>query len=559
MKKLLLTALSFAAVNFCVAQAFFMPTTYRGAFSPSPTPMWTDGWTNWDPQNTVYPAPTLTVSSNITSNTTWATGQTVLIQGPIYVKNNAVLTIQPGVVIRGDKAASGSALIITKGSQINAAGTVTAPIVFTSDQAPGSRGLGDWGGLILLGNAATNYSAGVGYIEGLPQGPDTEFGNPTPNNTESSGTLRYVRLEWGGYVYQPNQEINGFTFGGVGSGTTLEYLQCSFVNDDAFEWFGGTVNAKYLVSYRNLDDDFDTDAGFTGKVQFGLVVRDPDIADNPSVSTSEGFECDNNAAGTNTIAPASANMFSNITLIGPYRGVPSSTIATGYRRGARLRRATETKIYNSIFLDFQRGVHVDGAICETNAGNGNLKFKHNIVAGSPQRVVEQNGANTFAANAGTTTAAWFNANGNDSIHSSAASYSTILISPYNYTSPDYRPHGSSVALSSASFTDAILAANTGTTSTGFIEIRKEIGYVLIYPNPSSDITYIVISSVMDTKANISVMDVTGKEIINVTKNGSMYEGLNEFQFSTANMPNGIYFVTINTTKGKETVKLVVTH
>lgn len=558
MKKLLLTAISLAAFTGSFAQAFFTQTSYRGAFAPAPTPMWTAGWTQWDPQNAVYPAPTATVNANITTNTTWSTGQTILIQGPIYVKNNVVLTIQPGVVIRGDKNAAGSALIITKGSQINAAGTVSAPIVFTSDQAPGSRALGDWGGLVILGNAATNYSAGVGYVEGLPQGPDSEFGNATPNNTESSGTLRYVRLEFGGYVYQPNQEINGFTFGGVGSGTTLEYLQCSFVNDDAFEWFGGTVNAKYLVSYRNLDDDFDTDAGFNGKVQFGLVVRDPDIADNPSVSTSEGFECDNNAAGT-AATPISSSIFSNITLIGPYRGNTANTIAAGYRRGARLRRATQQKIYNSIFMDFQRGVHIDGSICETNAGNGSIKFKHNLIAGSPQRVVEQNTANTFSANAGVTTVAWFNANGNDSLHGSSPSFTNILITPYNYTSPDYRPATGSPALSTASFTDAVIASQTSTTTVGFIEVKKQIGYVALYPNPANNDGYLLISSNYDSKLTAKIIDLTGKVVGEIANNEQVYEGLNEIKFSTETLPNGVYFVTLETIAGKETVKLVVNH
>ena len=165
------------------AQGFFTKTCYRGAFAPAPNPMWTNSWTEWDPQNKNYPAPTLTVASNITSNTTWSSGQTVLLQGPIYVKNNSVLTIQPGVVIRASKAVAGSALIVTKGSQLQANGTASAPIVFTSDQAMGSRSIGDWGGVVLLGSAALNYTNGINNVEGLPVSIDSEFGGgASPNN-----------------------------------------------------------------------------------------------------------------------------------------------------------------------------------------------------------------------------------------------------------------------------------------------------------------------------------------------------------------------------------------
>lgn len=652
MKKLLLLAAAIFTTSASIAQStFFTKTCYRGAFAPAPAPMWTAGWTEWDPQNAVYPAPTLTINTNITASTTWSTGQTVLLQGPIYVKNGAVVTIQPGVKVLGDKLAAGSALIITKGCQLIANGTVNQPIVFTSNQAPGSRAIGDWGGVILLGQAATNFSAGVGYVEGLPVGPDSEYGSASPNNNDNSGSLKYVRIEFGGYVYNPNQEINGLTMGGVGKLTTLEHIQVSFTNDDAFEWFGGNVNAKWLVSYRNLDDDFDTDNGYSGNVQFGLVVRDPNLADNPTVSTSEGFESDNNAAGTASATPATSAIFSNITLIGPYRGATTNTVASGYRRGARLRRATQLKIYNSIFMDFQRGVHIDGSTMETYAGNGNIKFKNNIIAGGPQRAVEQNTTNTFAANAGTTTAAWFIANGNDSIHNSSPSYSTILTTPYNYTNPDYRPTANSIALSGVSFTDAVLSAATNSfTSTNLVagipstlcvgngssltpisfaatttlspnycsltwsvsagvsisnstavnpsftiatlgtfsvwaivndgngtsnvlntvvtstctnvsvkEINGMGGNIRLFPNPSSEITSIMINSANSATVDVNIFDITGKLVANPYTSYELANGSNNLTINTKELNNGIYFVTINTGLSKETVKLIVNH
>ena len=459
MKKILLSVFTIATLATSVAQSsFFTKTCYRGAFAPAPAAPWTAGWTEWDPQNKVYPAPTATVTGTLTASQTWTAP--VLLQGPVYVSNNAVITIQPGVIVHASKAVAGSALIISKGSQLIANGTSTAPIVFTSDQAPGARALGDWGGVILLGSAALNYTNGINNVEGLPVSTLSEFGGGnTPNNNDNSGSLQYVRIEYGGYVYQPNKEINGLTMGAVGKGTTIRYVQCSFTNDDGFEWFGGNVDAKYLISYRNLDDDFDTDNGYSGKVQFGLIVRDPNLADNPAVSTSEGFESDNDANGT-TANPFTSAIFSNITMVGPLRGSVTNTVASGYRRGARLRRSTQLKIYNSVFTDVLRGVHIDGTNCETYAGNGSLKFKHNVIAGMQSRAVEQNTTNTFATNASVTTVAWLNNNANDSINSSSPSFTNIMVNPYNYTSADYRPASGSILLSGASFTDAVLSAET---------------------------------------------------------------------------------------------------
>ena len=460
MKRLLLSAFTLATVLSTSAQSFFTKTCYRGAFAPAPTPMWTDSWTEWDPQNKNYPAPTVTISTNITSNTTWATGQTVLLQGPIYVKNNSVLTIQPGVVVRGSKTIAGSALIVSKGSQLIANGTAASPIVFTSDQAANSRGVGDWGGVILLGSAALNFTNGINNVEGLPVTVDSEFGGgANPNNNDNSGSLKYVRIEFGGYVYQPNKEINGLTMGAVGKGTTLEHIQVSFTNDDGFEWFGGNVNGKWLVSYRNLDDDFDTDNGYTGNVQFGLIVRDPNLADNPAVSTSEGFESDNDAGGT-LATPFTSAIFSNITMVGPYRGAITNTVASGYRRAARIRRASNLKIFNSVFMDVQRGIHIDGSACEGYATSGALKFKNNIIAGTTSgRITEVNTGSTFNA------PAWFGSNSNDSITYSSPSFSTLLSTPYNYTSPDYRPTQTSMANAGASFTDATISAQTDASPT----------------------------------------------------------------------------------------------
>ena len=437
-------------------------TTYRGAFAPSPQAMWTNGWTNFDPQNAVYPTPNVDVTTNITVDTRWTACNTYYIKGQIFVKNGATLTIDAGTIIRADHTLTGPGLFVTKGSKIIAIGTENNPIVFTSDNAVGARAKGDWGGVILLGKGSYNINGGVNNIEGIAVSTDTQYGGgATPDDNDNSGTLKYVRIEFGGYAYAANQEINGLTFGAVGRGTTVDNVQVSFANDDSFEWFGGSVNCKHLVAYRGLDDDFDTDNGFSGNVQFCLGVRDPNISDNPTVSTSEGFESDNNSTSSAS-TPFTSAIFTNCTLIGPSlrKGLPNAgAFATGYKRAARLRRNTQLKVYNSVFLDFEEGLFIDGATTESNAnfgastaGAGTLKWRNNILAGtlSTTSIV----TSTTAANA-SALASWYNLNNNSTISSS----SNILSLPYNtadaqtYTGLDYRPSASSIAASGADFTD----------------------------------------------------------------------------------------------------------
>ncbi len=534
--------------NGSAQTAFWNTTTYKGAFDCT-APMWTDNWTNWDPQNTNYPAPTMTVSANITTNTTWATGQTILLNGQIYVTNNAILTIQPGVIVRGSSMVAGSSLIITKGSQIDAQGNALNPIVFTSDKAAGSRGVGDWGGIILLGDATNNLPGGLGNIEGLPIGLTSEHGGT--NDNDNSGTLAYVRNEFGGYPYQVNKEINAFTFGSVGKGTSIHHLQSSFNNDDAFEWFGGTVDARYLVSFRDLDDNFDCDNGFRGNVQFGLIVRDPTLADNPSISTSEGFECDNDAGGT-AATPQTQAVFSNITAIGPYRGSSATSIASGFRRALRLRRNVGLRVFNSIFMDFKNGLFVDGTACDANAGNGILKFKYNVIAttsGVTPKTIETTTANTIV------NPTWFSSQPNDSLTTTSG----LLMIPYgstnNYTNPDYRPVCTNTLINGgADFTDgAFLAGGI----IGINEIENNISHVLVYPNPGTNNVTVSINSHTNTKINMAVYNSIGQLIDDSYLNINVEAGSNELQINTTQLTGGLYFINIQNGIKTETVKLVV--
>ena len=185
-------------------------------------------------------------------------------------------------------------MIITRGAKIEAVGTVDKPIVFTSNMAAGARDRGDWGGLILLGKAKNNKGNSV-PIEGISDATDKGKHGGT-DDADNSGTLKYVRVEYAGIPLSPDNEINGVTFGSVGSGTTVDYVQVYRSGDDAFEWFGGSVNAKHLLAVGTWDDDFDTDNGYSGKIQFAIAQRIHSIAD---VSGSNGFESDNDSNGSN--------------------------------------------------------------------------------------------------------------------------------------------------------------------------------------------------------------------------------------------------------------------
>ncbi len=217
---------------------------------------------------TVIDGNVVTVSTDITTNTTWTADKIYLLKNKVYVTGNVTLTIQPGTIIKGDKVTA-AALIITRGSKIEAVGTADKPIVFTSNVAAGGRSQGDWGGLVLLGSAPNNLGSAV-PIEGISDATD-KAKHGGSNAADNSGTLKYVRIEYAGIPLGADNELNGLTFGSVGSGTTIDYVSVYRSGDDAYEWFGGNVNAKHLVAIDTWDDDFDTDNGWAGKIQFAVA------------------------------------------------------------------------------------------------------------------------------------------------------------------------------------------------------------------------------------------------------------------------------------------------
>jgi len=314
-----------------------------------------------------------------------------LLKGQVFIPTGVTLTIPAGTVIKGDKATK-AVLIVQPGGKLVANGEANNPVVFTSAQAVNVRDRGDWGGIVILGNAFVNQAAKPA-IEGIQ--PSQNYGSslaesatPATNATENSGTLKYVRIEYAGVELTPNNETNGLTMGGVGNGTTIEYVQSSFGGDDSFEWFGGTVNAKYLVSLSTWDDDFDTDYGWGGNVQWGLAVRNPFFADQ---SGSNAFEsdnqgtavttpgCDQTASNTGSSANCTRGVFSNISVLGP-RETNARTISGNYQHGMHIRRRSSISVFNSFISGYRLGLRVDDDGTWFNINNGYGVFANNVLS-----------------------------------------------------------------------------------------------------------------------------------------------------------------------------------
>ena len=357
----------------------------------------------------------------------------------VYLTGGSKLTIAPGSVIKSDVAEKG-ALIVERNSQLIADGTAAKPIVFTSGRPVGQRNPGDWGGIILLGNAPTNRTSEP-TIEG---GVGRAYGGTVA--TDNSGIIRYVRIEFAGIAAEPNSEINGLTLGGVGSGTVIDYVQTVYANDDAYEFFGGTVNAKHLVAYATADDDFDFDFGYGGKIQYGVSLRDPLFVDGGDAGN--GIECDNDATGS-AATPLTKPILSNFTILGPNG---AANTAANHNFANRFRRGTTFVINNSIMLG-----HPDGGLSLESNGTysafiaGTSEFKNNIVfALTAPFKLGSDVTVTGATAAAIQTKAL--ADGTVSIANSAAAG---LTDAFNLSTPNFLPAGGSIALTGAAFTGTI--------------------------------------------------------------------------------------------------------
>ncbi|AII52419.1 hypothetical protein N008_10575 [Hymenobacter sp. APR13] len=492
-----------------------------------------------------------------------------LLTDRVYVTNGATLTIQPGTIIKGSGLGT---LVIEQGSRLIADGTAAQPIVFTSNQPAGSRNRGDWGGIVILGRAPINQP-GTPVIEGVP---GRTFGGTDPN--DNSGILRYVRIEFPGIALTTGNEINGLTLGGVGAGTIIDYVQVYASGDDAFEWFGGTVNAKHLVAVAATDDDFDTDFGFTGKVQYAVTVRDAAQSD---ISGSTAFESDNDGQGS-ALTPLTAPVFSNVSAF--LQNVPA---VTQFTRAMHLRRNTAISIFNSVFTGWPQGLTLDGSGAQANATSGALVLKNNVLAGITTPYTQQSGG-TYnvqgfweAAGSANTTLATIAA-----LNLNADNFNALNTNGTPNGVPNFVLPAASPLVSGAAFADAKLGGGFfdnvayrgafGTTNwaAGWTNFNpnstcynlpgqtlsnkaaaEQIQSLSVAPNPTEGAAKLSFELKRAGAVTVRVLDVTGRQVALVA-DAKFAAGSQVVQLP-ASLNAGLYVAAVTTEAGTQSVRFVV--
>ena len=391
--------------------------------------------------------PVVVVRGRLTGNTTWVSSNYYVLRGAVFVASGAAVTIQPGTTIVGELATQGT-LVVERGGRLIADGRADAPIVFTSDQPIGQRARGDWGGLILNGRAPVNLPGNVGIGEG-----DTGiYGGDDPN--DDSGVLRYVRVEYAGIEFSPDNELNGIAFQGVGRGTTVDYVQVKHNKDDGVEFFGGTVDVKHLLLTSIGDDSMDWTFGWVGRAQYVVAQQSGDDADN-------GIEADNNG-NNNDLLPRSSPTLYNITFIGD----PDTDEGNESDDGFEIREGTAGIIRNFIVMGFkENGIDFDGASTLHQWDTGALAISHGIVFNNATLTGGNLDSSSLPRVRGVSTV--------------RVGENPGLIDPYNLDHPNYRPSGV------ATLAGGQLAPATPPND-GFFEVTSFIG--ALSPDPARDWT-----------------------------------------------------------------------
>jgi len=413
MKTLLTTALLTAA---CVAAAWVLTPerVYTQATGQIGNPVTVSG----------IDKPVRVVRGRFLSNVTLTANTYWVLRGPVFIgaadgSNSARLTIEAGTRIIGETATRG-VLVVERGAQIFANGTATAPIVMTSDQPVGRRFRGDWGGLVINGRAPLNVPGGLA----IGEGSTGVYGGNLPN--DNSGILRYVRVEFGGIEFSPDNELNGISFQGVGSGTIVENIQVHYSKDDAIEMYGGTVNIKRVVLTATGDDSIDWTWGWTGKMQFAIVQQHGD-------DTDQGIEADNHSSQQNLL-PRSQPTIYNLTLVG------DPTVGRESTNGMRLRVGTAGIIRNWITTGFkQQGIDIRDASTTPGIAAGIFSVTHGILWHNGRGPTAANAQVNWATNA-TTVPMRTHAG------TTVTEEDPMLVAPFNKTAPDWRPMPGSPAL-----------------------------------------------------------------------------------------------------------------
>ena len=583
MKKLILILV--AALGFVSSSEaqFFEKVNYIGALELSSAKDWTKTWTQWDPKNAPYGnvSDTNTLSSplgevNITATLTLDPAKVYLLRSLVVVRNGGKLIIPAGTVIRGQSNSQSSpkqyaTIVVERGGYIQIDGTVTNPVVLTSAKPIGSRDRGDWGGLVLCGKAVNN------------QGNDTQmegFNNVALDNTlakhgginddDNSGSINNLRIEFGGVAFEPNKEINGLTFCSVGRNTTINNVQVSFSGDDSYEWFGGTVNCKHIISFRGTDDDFDTDFGYRGAIQFGIAFKDSsyyDLSWNSSsgASTSETFESDNDASGSGRL-PLTTAVFSNMTCVGPIpAGMTWSQLSItqkgAFRRGIRIRRNSRLSIVNSIFMGYRNFVMFDGDSVLVNSGvksnkvsDKNDLFRNNYICGvkasAPVGATNTGLAEISSGGNVNVLDSWIrNSINNNTIDTSKFSPG-FLVNTNNFTAPDFRPANLN---KQPNFEYGILGFY-GVTQ---VKMAGKVKSVSAYPNPTNGEYTVEFTSTQGFTADVFVTDLNGRMVKRISTI-DIISGNNFVNVNLSDLNSGLYFFHIQGGNNNIVYQVIVT-
>ncbi len=358
------------------------------------------------------PATVVNVQNDIIADTTWTRDNQYILKDYIFVASGATLSIEAGTIIKADQGSGDAApaLIITQGSKIHADGNYSDPIIFTSVLDTGNNlskdDKGLWGGLIILGNAPINSNGGsnadntplTNTIEGIPSTSGisgrsfpaawAQYGGT--NDLDDSGFLRFVSIRHGGAEIGAGNEINGLTLAGVGEMTQIEHVEIFANRDDGIEFFGGSVDAKYLsVAYAG-DDSFDIDEGYNGRLQYLLSIQDENS--NRAIEWDGSTESDDKAADTSTLPDWSEPRISNMTAIGI--GKYGTAVHEDNNIGLEIRDNAAGRVMNSVFTEFAKSImdveatfSSKGTVSDHNGSlygsqalmqNGKLVFENNL-------------------------------------------------------------------------------------------------------------------------------------------------------------------------------------
>ncbi|MBX3042644.1 MAG: T9SS type A sorting domain-containing protein [Candidatus Kapabacteria bacterium] len=520
------------------------------------------------------------------------------LDGYVYVDDGGELHIQRGTIIIGDTVGQNSAICVNRGGKLFARGTKEDPIVMTSSAAPGQRRGGDWGGLLICGKASTNHPGGEAQLEGGiadAAGVRGWFGGKdNPDDNDNSGHYEYLRIEFAGIAAAPNQELNSLTMGGVGRGTFFSHIHVSYANDDAYEWFGGTADAKYLIATGTLDDDLDCDNGFSGRIQFALTQRHKDRAD---VSTSQTWETDNNSSGNYNL-PLTSPVFSNVTAIGPLQdtswtasatGAAPNTYHTRFGAAAQIRRNARTSIFNSVIAGWPRGIEILSAQGQLAASRDSLLFRNNSMFGIKGQTLRLDGTTPGIPANWLETAAYNNYADVSTPNNAALSnpfyvgnaFNAVPLSNANYLNNASFTNGNDVVKIDDPFFDRVpyrgafspvIAERWDLPWAEYDPINKlyerkspasvETGHqwildVNIYPNPANNVSSIIYQLPQDEVVTIKMFNTTGTLVNTIAQGLSQNQGFYEFSIDVRDLANGTYFVQIQTMNGVVTKQLNV--